>query len=201
MTKHNADMATLAVLVALVVASVGTATGESYPAVTGVFGLDRVEQDAAIAFWTPLAAGEALTGFSWFNNDGTVAFPQIRAVAADCDRPELLQHATVVGSAVQGEDGAWSRYEFATPLVSTESGLYVILSLPPGSVCTRSGHGGGAGVGYTPGGGLRQCWFTAGDEPWEALTGEYKMAVVARRRQISGRPFSWAAPRLQPSWT
>ncbi len=178
MVKSSSSMASRALLLALVLVPGGWARADSYPAVTGIFGLDRVEQDAAIAFWMPLAAGESLTGFSWFNNDGSVTFPQIRAVAGDCDRPELLQCATVVGGTVQGGDSAWSRYEFSTPLASTESGLYVILSLPAGSVCAAPGSGGGAGVGYTAGDGSRQCWFTVGDEPWDSLAGEYRMAVV-----------------------
>jgi hypothetical protein len=178
MRKASSGMASLALLVALVLASGRWAWADSYPPVTGIFGLDRVDQDAAIAFWMPLAAGESLTGFSWFNNDGTVTFPQIRAVAGDCDRPELLQYATVVGGTVRGGDSAWSRYEFSTPLASTEAGLYVVLSLPAGSVCAWTGQGGGAGVGYTAGDGRRQCWFTVGDEPWDSLAGEYRMAVV-----------------------
>lgn len=158
-----------------------SAGAEALPVVSGVFGLDRVEQSAAIAFWTPLEPGQVLTGFSWFNNDGSVAFPQVKALAAECDRPDLLENATVVGGVVQGNDGAWSRYEFETPLASTEAGLYVILSLPAGSICTGEGRGGGAGVGYTAGDGRRQCWFTVGNEPWEALSGEYMMAVTCEK--------------------
>lgn len=146
--------------------------------VVGIIGMDRVDEGAAVAFWTPLAAGELLTGFSWFNNDGAVAFPEVRALAAPCDRPDLLDAATVVGGSALGGDSSWSHYQFEMPLSSASDGLFVILTLPPGSACTEAGYGGGAGVGYASGDGRRRCWFTAAGEPWEALSGAYRMAVT-----------------------
>ncbi len=150
------------------------------PVIDGVFGLTRVDTATAVAFWVPLGQGEMLTGFSWYNNDGSVTFPEVRALAADLDRPELLDGATVVGQDLVGGDSAWSDYEFPVAVSSEATGLYVILQMPEGSVCHNQGHGGGAGVGYCRGNGTRQCWFTAGGEPWEALSGDFQMAVQFR---------------------
>lgn len=181
MNMRIVNLPALACLLQLAATPASAVGAESHPAVEGVFGLDRVEQPGAIAFWTPLEPGQVLTGFSWFNNDGSVPFSQVKALAAECDRPELLSNATVVGGEVLGGDSAWSHYVFETPLASTEAGLYVILNLPVGGSCSHAGAGGGAGVGYTLGDGRRQCWFTVGDEPWEALGGEFQMAVVCEK--------------------
>ncbi|MBK7772505.1 MAG: hypothetical protein IPI48_18835 [bacterium] len=50
---------------------------------------------------------------------------QVKALAAECDRPDLLENATVIGAS-SGVTMRLSHYEFETPLASTEAGPYVI---------------------------------------------------------------------------
>ena len=148
------------------------------PEIDGVLGLSAVADSTALAFWVPLAEGEALTGFSWYNNDSAVAFPQVLAVGGGPGFRPSIQEAVIVGSHVTGDDSAWSHVAFSEAVASGSAGLYVFMRLPLSSPCEGLGRNGGAGVGYCAGTGRPSAWVVTGDESWDALSGNCRLAIV-----------------------
>lgn len=160
------------------------------PEIDGVLGLSADADSTALAFWVPLAEGEALTGFSWYNNDSAVAFPQVLAVGGGPGSRPLLREATVVGSHVTGDDSAWSHVEFSEAVSSNGAGLYVFMRLPLSSPCEGLGRNGGAGVGYCAGTGKPSAWVVTGDGTWDALSGSCQLAIVpdvATDKSLAGK--------------
>ncbi|MBK6734208.1 MAG: T9SS type A sorting domain-containing protein [bacterium] len=167
------------VLQGLSLGSAEPATADSVmPEIDGVLGLSAVADSTALAFWVPLAEGEALTGFSWYNNDSAAAFPQVLATSGDPGSRPSIRDAVVVSSDVAGNDSAWSHVEFSEPVASGTSGLYVFLQLPASSSCVSLGRNGGAGIGYCAGIGRPSAWIVTSEESWDALSGSCQLAIV-----------------------
>lgn len=183
----------------LVAAEPATADGVM-PEIDGVLGLSAVGDSTALAFWVPLAEGEALTGFSWYNNDSVAAFPQVLAVGGGPGSRPSRREAIVVGSQVTGDDSAWSHVEFSEAVASTSAGLYVFMRLPLSSPCEGLGRNGGAGVGYCAGTGRPSAWIVTSDESWDALSGSCRLAIVpdvVTPRNIAGKAGERAAGNVQ----
>lgn len=182
------------VMIALLVISAGRAAAE--PPVEGVFGIVPVPESAALAIWVPLAEGSAVEAVRWYNNDSTVVFPSLLAVAGDVDHPELLADAVIVAENVVGTTSDWSQCQLAQPVASETAGLYLIFRVPLGSDFQGEGEGGGAGFGYCIGNGERRCWFGTDAETWNPLTADYQMAVEAVvATNKSGNALVLARPR------
>lgn len=145
--------------------------------IEGVFGLKNGEDVSAIAFWVPLDGGESISGVRWFNNDGSVVFPEFLAVAGDANQPELLANATVVATNVAGETLASSELTFDQPLASSAQGLYLIWRMP--EAASFQANGAGPGFGYLAGEIENRCWLTGNGETWEPFTVNHQMAMGA----------------------
>jgi len=165
----------LTALVALVTFFVAPVVADEVT-VSGVFGLDPVPEGTAMAVWVPLESDESIAGVSWYNNDGTLPFPELLAVAGSSQYPSVLEEAVVVGEQVSGATLGWSTYSFDTPLASATPGLFVIFRLPPGAAFVDEGHG--AGLGYREGDGQIRSWLTSTAGEWDLLSPEYQMAVT-----------------------
>jgi hypothetical protein len=115
---------------------------------------------------------------SWYNNDSSVIFPEILAVAGEYGRPELLEMATQVATGVSGDSMQWCEALFSQPVASTSSGLYIFLRLPVGSEFEFEGSGGGSGIGFFAGGSVNNCWLTEDGVDWYSLVPEFQMAFL-----------------------
>ncbi len=144
--------------------------------ITGVFGLDPVPEGTALAVWVPLDFEESISGLMWYNNDGSISFPEILAVAGNVDYPSVLDQAVTVGVAVSGNTLDWSELTFTTPLASAGPGLFLIFRLPPEGAFVAEGEG--AGLGYHLGDGEIRCWISAEEGQWGQISPEFQMAVV-----------------------
>ena len=162
----------------LILLSVTGAVASELPMIQGVFGLSPVLDSMAIAMWVPLVDGEAVSGVSWYNNDGSVVFPEFLAVAGEYGHPEFLASAMPVGSNIVGVTSGWSSWQFSQPLASGSSGLYLIIQLPASADFISEGEGGGAGLGYINGSDANNCWVTGDGCHWDSLEASYQMAIV-----------------------
>ncbi len=175
------NTSTLLFVLLLVTLSIVSAVNAEEPEMVleGIFGLSDVNETTSLAFWVPLGQGEAVSGVTWFNNDGEVVFPELLAVAGDPDSPDFLANATVVGNQVSGGSLEWSQFEFAQPLATDAEGIYLIWRLPAGSVYQEAGSNGGSGFGFLSGHQDNRCWVTDDGEVWDSFTIDHQMAMVA----------------------
>jgi hypothetical protein len=144
--------------------------------ISGVFGLDPMPTGSAIAVWVPLETDESIGGVMWYNNDGSVSFPEILAVAGSSEYPSVLDEAVVVGEEVSGNTMSWSEYTFSNSFASASSGLFLVFRLPDEGSFIAEGQG--AGLGYHLGDGLVRCWVSADEGEWNQLSPDFQMAVA-----------------------
>ncbi len=144
-------------------------------AVDGVFGLAPVPEGAALAVWVPLETEEAVQGIRWYHNDGSVALPELLAVAGSADAPAVLADAVPVAHDLTGPTLGWSEITLEPAIASATPGLFLVFRLPEDAEFT--GEGTGAGLGYQAAAGPVRCWVATGDGAWDALGAAYQMAV------------------------
>ncbi len=146
--------------------------------VSGIFGVSEVTEPLSIAIWIPLASGESVEGMSWYNNDASAIFPEIKPMAGVVGRPDELKNAVIIGEDIAGRSSSWSEFNFARPIASTANGIYIVFEVPTGGALVANGTGGGHGVGYQMGDGMIRCWISTETGTWDALAPEFQMAVV-----------------------
>jgi len=145
--------------------------------VDGVFGLSPMTETAALAIWVPLHDGESISGIKWYNNDGSLAYPSVKAIAGECHGPESLAGAYSVGEYVSGGTLEWSEMAFDQPIASETSGLYVVFELPMDGEFISEGSGSGVGYSIMPG--EIRSWVSMEPDVWHALNPEYQMSIEA----------------------
>ena len=145
--------------------------------IDGVMGMTDVENSAAIAVWVTLAHDEAVSGVTWYNNDGTAAFPELLLSAGSGNGPGAVVNATAVYEGLLGGSDTWSSTSLAEPVASAIDGLYVVFRLPQASVQIRRGEGGGAGLGYGSGEEGLLGWMTVDGLEWIQVHEDYGLAV------------------------
>ena len=126
--------------------SVGTATVEP-AAVVGVCGISPVLSRTCMAVEVPLSATEALAGWRWYNNDGTLPFPTVLVLAGEPGTVPSLDGTSVALLTVYGGSSAWSDQSLAAPVTSESGALYVVFEMPAFQERTGTGEGGGPGFG------------------------------------------------------
>jgi len=126
--------------------SVGIAPVEP-AAVVGVCGVSPVLSRTCMAVEVPIAATEALAGWRWFNNDGTLPFPTVLVLAGEPGTVPSLEGTSVVLPTVYGGSSAWSDLSLPAPVASETGALYVVFELPAFQERTAAGEGGGPGFG------------------------------------------------------
>jgi len=144
----------------------------------GVFGLNRVSGTTYLAVWVPTPTGTVVEGVRWFHNDGATRLPEILVQAGELDWPRGVSGAIPVVVDATGGTSSWSTATFSQPVTSTSAGLYIILHLPESSVYSPQGIGGGSGLGYLSGDGIRRCWLSGNGENWDPMAPSFTMAVT-----------------------
>jgi hypothetical protein len=196
----------LALLVSLVMTSLALADSTGAPPATsidGVIGVTPVGENTCLAVWIPVAQGKALSGLRWYNNDGSVVFPQLLLASDAGEGPGSLKAATAVADSVRGASSTWSEVTFIEPVRSASAGLFAILQLPVGSERQHLGTGGGAGIGYHAGEGLA-AWVSLDGEDWVALDSQLSLAITplftdaALGKTMLSKPMAAPAPEVAP---
>lgn len=150
----------------------------SLPEIGGLFGMQSAGDAAWLAVRIDVPEGQALSGITWFNNDGEVVFSEILVGTGYESSPGDLSDFIVVAGNVQGESSAWSEVVFDTPVVASLSALYVVFSFPPEQILAAAGAGGGPGIGYVTDGSGQRGWLSGGDEAWARLHDDYGFAAI-----------------------
>lgn len=161
----------------LVVTLASAAVAMDDPPVEGVFGLSRVTQETYLAAWVPLDTGTVITGLRWYQNDGLTSFPDILAMAGTIKWPLAVSAAVPLAQNVPGIGSSWSELVFAQPVTADSGGLYLVLHLPAESVFQHAGNGGGFGLGFMPGDGIRRGWVSGNGEDWNPIRPERQLAI------------------------
>jgi FlgD Ig-like domain len=159
-------------LLCLVVQGVGANELE----ISGVFGIAPIPEGSALAVWVPLEENESISGVMWYNNDGSIAFPEVLAVAGSAEYPSVLDLAVVVGENISGNTLDWSELSFQSSFASAGPGLFLVFRLPSEGEFIAEGEG--SGLGYHLGDGEVRCWISGEEGQWGQLSPEYQMAVV-----------------------
>jgi len=76
--------------------------------VSGVVGLRPVSAQSCVAVWVPIPEDQALSGFTWFNNDGNTVYPEILMESGTSNSPVVLDEARIVAEDFQGVSFACS---------------------------------------------------------------------------------------------
>ncbi len=145
--------------------------------ISGVIGLRPVEENSCIAVWIPMQEGQVLTGILWYNNDESIAFPEILLESGTLGKPVTLSECLTVAENVEGLSLGWSEIQFNTPVACLSDGLYILFRFPEGSEYTEGGIGGGAGLGYTTSGSGYPGWISGNGQDWVGFCGEVGFAV------------------------
>jgi hypothetical protein len=145
--------------------------------ILGSVGLAQTQENSCIAVWVPVGNKISITGIKWYNNDGTVVFPEVLVQSGSAEYPVSLPDAVPVATSVTGQSGAWSEVAFSSPVGSTSGGLYVIFRLPSGAHAQADGAGGGPALGYTHAAEGYPGWMSADGEDWSPVHPDYGFAV------------------------
>jgi len=157
--------------------------------VLGVIGMNPVESVSCIAAFVPLERGQALTGIQWFNNDGTVGYPEVAVSGGTSIDPGFFHDAVVVGDDVYGFSSAWSQKLWFDTYRSDSDGVYIIFRLPEASVFVNEGAGGGAAVGYQEREAGLRGWLSLEGEEWISLQQRHGLAfrpILAEADNLKG---------------
>jgi hypothetical protein len=160
-----------------VTAFCGAGGGSTSAEVSGVVGLHPVEAQSCVAIWVPIPADKALSGFSWYNNDGNTVFPQLLLESGTPNNPVTLAESTVMAENLQGVSSGWSEAEFDDPVACLSEGLYLLIRYPEASEYTADGTGGGAAIGYRTDGQGYPGWISADGQEWIAFQGDFGFAL------------------------
>jgi hypothetical protein len=168
------------VLAALLASAVVAAPGGDPVAVTidGSIGLELALENSCIAVWVPLGKNMAISGVTWYNNDGTIAFPEILVQGGFASQATSLTGALPVATNVVGSSSGWSEVTFAQPVTTDNEGLYVIFRVPAGTSADTEGTGGGPAIGYTRSSTGCTGWMSADGEDWMQIHPSFGLAVL-----------------------
>ncbi len=166
----------LAVMAALALPAI--ALGLDLPIPGGLVGLDTATGAGWLAILVPVPENSAVSGLMWYNNDGSVVFPQILAATGYPSGPGLIADALPVATGVGGSSLAWSEVVFSEPVAASVGSLYLVFAFPEGPEFTAEGLGGGPAIGFGPVGGGCQGWISGDGEEWSRLQDSYRFTIV-----------------------
>ncbi len=145
--------------------------------VDGIMGLHPAQENSCFAIWIPVAGDQALKGIEWYNNDGSVIFPEVLVQSGSEGYPVQISGAQTVARDVSGASEAWSKVEFEQAVASSRKGFYVLITVPEDSRNTAQGFGGGPGLGYTTGKEGFTGWLSSDGQDWVRVKEGYGFAV------------------------
>lgn len=141
----------------------------------GLFTISPVLDHSCIAIKIPVGSTQALSGLKWFNNDGDIMFPKIKAAPGYTDVPPQLTSGILVAENVVGGEFGWGEVLFAQPIASQTGVLYIVFQLPANIE--------GDAVGEGPGFGYKMCdepssiFVSSDGDDWSRLATDYQLMV------------------------
>ncbi len=114
----------------------------------------------------------------WYNNDGSLAFPEALVGTGYASGPGLVTDGLVIAEEVYGASLAWSELTFTEPVAASQGALYLVFTFPPGAEYTAPGEGGGPAIGYYEEQIGSRGWITGNGEQWDRLHDSYRFAVI-----------------------
>lgn len=172
----NGNTIRLAQLVPVVIAIVLTmATKAGAADAPQVLQLAPLEAGMCVAVRIPVAQDQAVCGLSWYNNDGSLAFPEMLVVAGYDGIAPSLANAIVLLESVQGGELDWSAVDFGQDVVSPTGVFYVIFRLPEFS--GEQGPGQGPGIGYEDVEEESSVFIKADGEGWVRMVSDKRLLV------------------------
>jgi hypothetical protein len=179
MSKRNIGLGWLVLAGLLTVQALAAPGGNPATVrIDGSIGLSLALENSCIAVWVPLGENLAITGVTWYNNDGTSAFPEVLVQGGFANRATSLEGAMSVATNVVGESSGWSELTFAQPVTTDNEGLYVIFRVPAGTNAIAEGAGGGPAIGYTQASTGCTGWMSADGEDWMQIHPNFGLAVL-----------------------
>ena len=147
-----ATKVTLCVLALLMLVPAGAIAGSTGQAavgeIAGIVSITPVLARSALAVEIPLGPEDILSGFRWYNNDGTTSFPKVLVIPGQPGAIPDLEDAVLTMSSVSGLTQEWSEVRLAQP-VSTDAGaIYVVYMMPAYEERDGVGASSGPGFGY-----------------------------------------------------
>ena len=146
--------------------------------VTGSIGLSAALESSCIAAWVPLGEGLAISGVTWYNNDGTMTFPEVLVQGGFASQGTTTVDALQVAVNVGGPSSGWGQLTFDQPIATDNEGVYVVFRIPEGAVAVSEGAGGGPAIGYTASGAGCMGWLSADGEDWMQIQPNFHLAVL-----------------------
>lgn len=147
--------------------------------VQGALGIAHSIQNSCIAVWVEVPDNMAISGIKWYNNDGSIAFPEILVQSGSPNNPVTLPEAISVAQNVRGLSNSWSEVAFSSLVGSRSGGLYVIFRIPDSVDAVANGVGGGPAIGYTDAAAGIPGWMSSDGLEWEPLHPDYGFAARA----------------------
>lgn len=172
--KRNLDL----IRYAMVGAAIGTlvpvpAIGAEGP--PGVLQLTPVEPGMCVAVKVPVLPEQAVSGLTWYNNDGDTVFPEVLVAAGYHGVAPNLADAIVLLENVQGTELGESAVDFGADIQSPTGVFYVIFRLP--GFAGAQGPGQGPGFGYEEVDEESSVFVKAEGEGWARLITEKRLLV------------------------
>jgi hypothetical protein len=113
----------------------------------------------------------------WYNNDGSLAFPRLLAVAVEEGFPAQLAEAVTIATDVMGASSGYGSLQFGEAVTSPSGGIFVVFELPSHREQTGVGAGGGPAIGYRMDGGGLAGWLSPNGEDWVRMHPDYRLAI------------------------
>jgi hypothetical protein len=178
--NRDAIRMSVLMLAGLVAMGVATPTFGDQPdiVIDGLIGFGDAEEGGYLAVFVPLARNLAVASVAWYNNDGTVTFPEILVEGGSASGVSPLSGTMSVATNVDGSSLSWSEVAFEQPVTTDNEGLYVVFRVPAGADAVSEGTGGGAAIGYTHSDGGCIGWLSADGEDWMQIHPGFGLAVV-----------------------
>lgn len=170
-----------ALVLAILLVVGGTAASDedtSSVTIAGSIGLSAALESSCIAAWVPLGEGLAISGVTWYNNDGTMAFPEVLVQGGFASQGTTTIDALQVATNVGGPSSGWGQLNFGQPIATDNEGVYVIFRIPAGAAAVSDGAGGGPAIGYTASGSGCTGWLSADGEDWMQIQPSFHLAVL-----------------------
>lgn len=137
--------------------------------------LDPVAAGTCIAVRVPVGDDRAVSGLTWYNNDESVAFPQVLVAAGYDGLAPDMADALVLVENVQGVELGWSELAFGQAVMSPTGVFYVIFQLP--EFVGEQAMGTGPGIGYESTGEKSCVFVSAEGVEWVRMVTDKRLMV------------------------
>jgi hypothetical protein len=151
---------------------------QSTPEFEAVVSLRPAVEGSCLAVEIRLDGSVALSGLTWFHNDGDQVFPQVVIVEGEAGSPPGLTNPGLVLDQVAGVSLDWGQLSLSTPVISSTQTAFAVFFFPEEAEVTHLGKGGGAGIGIRESAEDPSPFYVSGDgQTWSRFDRGYEIGV------------------------